>query len=208
MSIRNLIPQQWRIINLFGIFDGVGIEMLLSAGGSGVLVQPMWIQGLSIELARDAAMDLHTNDNQRVIALSFGRYISNDVQNLENEQITLPREAAGVKIASGAAEAPAIEAAKLGTCFQLRFDYLNHHIEWDQPAVSVHVKYIIAFRCYYCVQLQDYEKYAFCLLHVSCSSGLLYMFKYVISTKMEVLNLSLRGPNYSALPFAKMDIGE
>ncbi|RZC81772.1 hypothetical protein C5167_044349 [Papaver somniferum] len=90
MSIRNLIPQQWRIINLFRIFDGVGIELLLSAGGSGVLVQPMWIQGLSIELARDAAMDLHTNDNQR-----------------------LPREAAGVKISSGAAEAPALEAAKM-----------------------------------------------------------------------------------------------
>ncbi|RZC81527.1 hypothetical protein C5167_044100 [Papaver somniferum] len=32
--------------------------------------------------------------------------------------------------------------------------------------------------------------------------------KYAISTKMEVLNLSLRGPNYSSLPFAKMDIGE
>ncbi|RZC84740.1 hypothetical protein C5167_047524 [Papaver somniferum] len=38
---------------------------------------------------------------------------------------------------------------------------------------------------------------------VSSSSGLLDMFKYAISTKMEVLNLSLGGPNYSALLFVK-----
>ncbi|KAI3923395.1 hypothetical protein MKW98_026988 [Papaver atlanticum] len=52
-------------------------------------------------------------------------------------------------------------------------------------AVSVHVKVIIA----------DYL--------VSYSSGFLDMFKYAISTKMEVLNLSLGGPNYSALLFVK-----
>ncbi|RZC89459.1 hypothetical protein C5167_027003 [Papaver somniferum] len=38
---------------------------------------------------------------------------------------------------------------------------------------------------------------------VSYSSGFLDMFKYAISTKMEVLNLSLGGPNYSALLFVK-----
>ncbi|KAI3925151.1 hypothetical protein MKW98_009801 [Papaver atlanticum] len=34
------------------------------------------------------------------------------------------------------------------------------------------------------------------------------MFKYAISTKMEVLNLSLGGPNYSALLFVKRIISQ
>ncbi|RZC88550.1 hypothetical protein C5167_016409 [Papaver somniferum] len=77
------------------------------------------------------------------------------IQGLSIELASFPGKAAGVKIASGAAAAPAVEAAK-----------------------------------------------------VSCSLGFLDMFKYVISTKMEVLNSSQGGPNYSALPFVKMDIGE
>ncbi|XP_026423596.1 uncharacterized protein LOC113319554 isoform X1 [Papaver somniferum] len=56
---------------------------------------------------------------------------------------------------------------------------MGWHCEWDQPAVSVHVK-------------------------ISYSLGFLDMFKYAISTKMEVLNLSLGGPNYSAFPFVKV----
>ncbi|KAI3853682.1 hypothetical protein MKW98_025199 [Papaver atlanticum] len=87
-----------------------------------------------------------------------------------------PGKAAGVTIASEAAAALAVEAAKFRSCLFTKTYVLKS--EWDQPAVSVHVK-------------------------VSCSSGFLDMFKYAISTKMEVLNLSLGGPNYSALPFVK-----
>ncbi|KAI3955805.1 hypothetical protein MKW98_006165 [Papaver atlanticum] len=40
-----------------------------------------------------------------------------------------------------------------------------------------------------CCFLVNFFQYAFCLLQVSYSSGFLDMFKYAISTKMEVLNL-------------------
>ncbi|RZC85836.1 hypothetical protein C5167_026509 [Papaver somniferum] len=47
-----------------------------------------------------------------------------------------------------------------------------------------------------------------CFEEVSYSSRFLDMFKYAISTKMEVRNLSLGGSNYSSLFFVKMDIGD
>ncbi|KAI3948361.1 hypothetical protein MKW98_013859 [Papaver atlanticum] len=47
------------------------------------------------------------------------------------------------------------------------------------------------------------ERFGSCY-SVSYSSGFLDMFKYAISTKIEVLNLCLGGPNYSALLFLRI----
>ncbi|RZC92792.1 hypothetical protein C5167_028051 [Papaver somniferum] len=63
-------------ISIFSIFNGVGMELLLSAGGSGSpgstdieVSKSLFTHGgfkVSIELAMDVAMDLHPNENQRV----------------------------------------------------------------------------------------------------------------------------------------------
>lgn len=48
---------------------------------------------------------------------------------------------------------------------------------------------------------QDYENFVFSLLQVSYTSWFLDAFNYAIATNMDVLNLSIGGPDYLDLPF-------
>lgn len=50
---------------------------------------------------------------------------------------------------------------------------------------------------------QDYEKFVFSLLQVSYTSWFLDAFNYAIATNMDVLNLSIGGPDYLDLPFVE-----
>ena len=50
---------------------------------------------------------------------------------------------------------------------------------------------------------QDYEKFLFSLLQVSYTSWFLDAFNYAIATNMDVLNLSIGGPDYLDLPFVE-----
>ena len=50
---------------------------------------------------------------------------------------------------------------------------------------------------------QDYEKLLFSLLQVSYTSWFLDAFNYAIATNMDVLNLSIGGPDYLDLPFVE-----
>lgn len=48
-----------------------------------------------------------------------------------------------------------------------------------------------------------YEKFALSLLQVSYTSWFLDAFNYAIATNMDVLNLSIGGPDYLDLPFVE-----
>lgn len=48
-----------------------------------------------------------------------------------------------------------------------------------------------------------YEKFALSLLQVSYTSWFLDAFNYAIATDMDVLNLSIGGPDYLDLPFVE-----
>jgi len=50
---------------------------------------------------------------------------------------------------------------------------------------------------------QDFEKISFSLLQVSYTSWFLDAFNYAIATDMDVLNLSIGGPDYLDLPFVE-----
>ncbi|KAJ0090834.1 hypothetical protein Patl1_13254 [Pistacia atlantica] len=60
---------------------------------------------------------------------------------------------------------------------------------------------IYAFRVF--TDAQDYEKFVFSLLQVSYTSWFLDAFNYAIATNMDVLNLSIGGPDYLDLPFVE-----
>ncbi|KAJ0030255.1 hypothetical protein Pint_13187 [Pistacia integerrima] len=60
---------------------------------------------------------------------------------------------------------------------------------------------IYAFRVF--TDAQDYEKFVFSLLQVSFTSWFLDAFNYAIATNMDVLNLSIGGPDYLDLPFVE-----
>lgn len=49
----------------------------------------------------------------------------------------------------------------------------------------------------------EYEKLVFSLLQVSYTSWFLDAFNYAIATNMDVLNLSIGGPDYLDLPFVE-----
>lgn len=57
--------------------------------------------------------------------------------------------------------------------------------------------------CFFSIQKKDYEKYVFSLLQVSYTSWFLDAFNYAIATNMDVLNLSIGGPDYLDLPFVE-----
>lgn len=50
---------------------------------------------------------------------------------------------------------------------------------------------------------QGYENLVFSLLQVSYTSWFLDAFNYAIATNMDVLNLSIGGPDYLDLPFVE-----
>lgn len=50
---------------------------------------------------------------------------------------------------------------------------------------------------------QDYENFVFSLLQVSYTSWFLDAFNYAIANNMDVLNLSIGGPDYLDLPFVE-----
>lgn len=50
---------------------------------------------------------------------------------------------------------------------------------------------------------QDDENFVFSLLQVSYTSWFLDAFNYAIATNMDVLNLSIGGPDYLDLPFVE-----
>ncbi|KAH9800710.1 subtilisin-like protease SBT6.1 [Citrus sinensis] len=58
---------------------------------------------------------------------------------------------------------------------------------------------IYAFRVF--TDAQDYENFVFSLLQVSYTSWFLDAFNYAIATNIDVLNLSIGGPDYLDLPF-------
>lgn len=51
--------------------------------------------------------------------------------------------------------------------------------------------------------LLEFEKNSFSSLQVSYTSWFLDAFNYAIATKMDVLNLSIGGPDYLDLPFVE-----
>jgi hypothetical protein len=55
----------------------------------------------------------------------------------------------------------------------------------------------------FCNTWQDFEKISFSLLQVSYTSWFLDAFNYAIATNMDVLNLSIGGPDYLDLPFVE-----
>lgn len=57
--------------------------------------------------------------------------------------------------------------------------------------------------CLFSIQKKDYEKYVFSQLQVSYTSWFLDAFNYAIATNMDVLNLSIGGPDYLDLPFVE-----
>lgn len=55
----------------------------------------------------------------------------------------------------------------------------------------------------FCNYWQDFEKISFSQLQVSYTSWFLDAFNYAIATDMDVLNLSIGGPDYLDLPFVE-----
>lgn len=55
----------------------------------------------------------------------------------------------------------------------------------------------------FCNTWQDFEKISFSLLQVSYTSWFLDAFNYAIATDMDVLNLSIGGPDYLDHPFVE-----
>lgn len=55
----------------------------------------------------------------------------------------------------------------------------------------------------FCNNWQYFEKISFSLLQVSYTSWFLDAFNYAIATNMDVLNLSIGGPDYLDLPFVE-----
>lgn len=54
-----------------------------------------------------------------------------------------------------------------------------------------------------CLNQIGYDKFALSLLQVSYTSWFLDAFNYAIATDMDVLNLSIGGPDYLDLPFVE-----
>ena len=61
---------------------------------------------------------------------------------------------------------------------------------------------LLTFDLFYKIWL-DYENFILSLLQVSYTSWFLDAFNYAIATNMDVLNLSIGGPDYLDLPFVE-----
>ena len=77
-----------------------------------------------------------------------------------------------------------------------------HILFCDSFANVIVVLTFLSMPSFYKIWL-DFEKNSFSLLQVSYTSWFLDAFNYAIATNMDVLNLSIGGPDYLDLPFVE-----